>query len=54
MSNPDPTPVRELRDVSAAQFREEILPAQQPVVLRGRWRDWPAVRAGRESPARHG
>jgi hypothetical protein len=50
MSNPDPTPVRELHDVSAAQFRDEILPAGQPVLLRGAVGDWPAVRAGRESP----
>jgi hypothetical protein len=50
MSNPDPTPVRELHDVSAAQFRDEILPAGQPMLLRGAVGDWPAVRAGRESP----
>ena len=50
MSTPEPTPVRELRDVSAVQFRAEILPAQQPVLLRGLVADWPAVRAGRESP----
>ena len=50
MSTPEPTPVRELRDVSAEQFRAEILPALQPVVLRGLVADWPAVRAGRESP----
>jgi hypothetical protein len=49
MTTPEPTPVRELRDVSAAQFRAEILPAQQPVVMRGLVADWPAVRAGRQS-----
>ena len=43
-------PIRELRDVSPAQFRDEIVPAQEPVVLRGAIADWPAVRAGRESP----
>jgi len=50
MPNTEFTPIRELRDVSAAQFREEILPSLQPVVLRGVVADWPAVRAGRESP----
>ncbi len=47
---PNPAPIRELRDVSPAQFRDEILPAQQPVVLRGAVAGWPAVHAGRESP----
>jgi hypothetical protein len=52
----DPTtpvsrPVREWRDVSPATFRDEILPAAEPAVLRGAIRDWPAVRAGSESPA---
>jgi hypothetical protein len=42
--------IRELRDVSPSQFREEILPAMRPVVLRGAVGDWPVVRAGRESP----
>lgn len=51
MSNPTPpAAVRELRDVSPARFRDEILPAQQPVILRGAVAAWPAVRAGRESP----
>ena len=31
-------------------FREEILPAAKPVVLKGLVADWPIVRAGRESP----
>jgi hypothetical protein len=44
------TPIRELRDVSPAQFRDEILPAGQPVLMRGAVADWPAVQAGRESP----
>jgi Cupin-like domain len=43
-------PIRELRNVGAAQFREEILPSMNPVVLRGLVAEWPAVRAGRESP----
>ena len=29
----------------------EIIPLAQPALLRGAVRDWPAVRAGRESPA---
>ena len=32
------------------RFREEILPAGRPVVLKDLVKDWPAVRAGRESP----
>ena len=40
-----PLPVREWRDVSATIFRSEILPAQQPALIRGAVRDWPAVRA---------
>jgi len=31
-------------------FREEILPAGRPVVLKDLVKDWPAVRAGRDSP----
>jgi len=31
-------------------FREEILPAGLPVVLKDLVKDWPAVRAGRDSP----
>ena len=36
--------------VDLKAFREEILPAGQPVVLKDLVKDWPAVRAGRESP----
>jgi len=35
--------------VDRAVFENEILPANQPVVLRGLLRNWPAVQAGRES-----
>lgn len=35
-----------------AVFEAEILPANRPAVLRGLLRDWPAVQAGRQSPAR--
>lgn len=36
--------------VDLKTFVEEIRPAAQPVVMKGLVRDWPAVRAGRESP----
>ena len=42
--------VAEWRDVSAERFRQEILPAGQPAILRGLVGEWPAVRAGRASP----
>ena len=51
MQDPAPQPAREWRDVSPATFRDEILAAEQPAILRGAVRDWPCVRAGRESPA---
>jgi len=38
--------IREWQDIDASRFRNEILPAGQPAVLRGVARDWPAVRAG--------
>jgi len=37
-------------DVDLKAFREEILPAGRPVVLKELVKHWPAVRAGRESP----
>lgn len=43
--------IPEWHDVTVATFRDEILPAAEPAVLRGAIRDWPAVRAGLESPA---
>ena len=51
MATPVPTPIREWRDVSPDVFRNEIVPSHQPALLRGAVRDWPAVRAGLESPA---
>jgi len=36
--------------LTARQFHDEHARAGQPVVLRGAVSDWPAVRAGRESP----
>jgi hypothetical protein len=43
--------VAEWRGVTAGQFTQEILPAGQPAVLRGLVDQWPAVQAGRASPA---
>src|SRR5687768_17602367 len=37
-------------DVDLKTFREEIMPAAQPVVLKGLLNGWPAVRAAREGP----
>jgi hypothetical protein len=50
-----PTPVPDRRivehsNVDAALFREHILPAARPVVLRGLVAHWPAVQAGLKSP----
>jgi hypothetical protein len=35
--------------ISAAQFRDEIVPGNRPVLLKGQVADWPAVRAGTAS-----
>lgn len=43
----DLTPIAEWRDVDAETFRNEIVPAGKPAVLRGLAADWPAVAAGR-------
>lgn len=51
MTPPIPKPLPERLDVDAAAFREAVLPAYRPVVLRGLVRDWPAVSAGATSPA---
>jgi hypothetical protein len=37
-------------NVDLKTFREEIVPAARPVVLKDLVKDWPVVRAGRESP----
>ena len=44
-------PVRTLENVSLEQFRDDILPAGKPVLMKGFIRHWPAVRAGLVSPA---
>jgi len=38
-------PLRELDGLDLRTFREEVVPAYQPVVVRGLVADWPAVRA---------
>jgi hypothetical protein len=40
----------EFRDVDPRRFREEIVPAYRPYVLRGLVGSWPAVQAGLDSP----
>lgn len=42
--------MKEWQSVDRDTFENEIFPANQPAVLRGLLGDWPAVRAGRESP----
>lgn len=44
-------PVRVVTGVDRARFEAEILPARQPVVLKGLVRDWPVVKAAQESNA---
>jgi hypothetical protein len=46
----DPQPAEEWHDVGAELFEKTIKPRGRPAVLRGLVRDWPATRAGRESP----
>ncbi|WP_116090879.1 cupin-like domain-containing protein [Sphingomonas crusticola] len=48
---PEPKPIREIGGIDRAAFEAEVRPARQPVVIRGLARDWPAVEAGRASPA---
>jgi hypothetical protein len=45
-----PGPIAEFEDVGRERFRDAIAPLQQPAVLRGLVRGWPAVGAGLESP----
>ncbi len=42
--------IREWEQVDALRFHQEIVPQNQPAVLRGLVNDWPAVRAAGESP----
>jgi hypothetical protein len=43
-------PIAEFEAVDATRFRAEIVPRAAPAVLRAIAREWPAVRASRESP----
>jgi hypothetical protein len=43
--------IRQWHGVTAAQFQQQIVPAGVPAVLRGVVGQWPAVAAGRSSPA---
>lgn len=43
--------IRTLENVSFEQFRDDILPASQPVVMKNFVGHWPAVAAGRQSAA---
>jgi hypothetical protein len=43
------TPIPEVTGVTRRVFRDEILPAARPVVMRGLVADWPVVRAGKAS-----
>jgi hypothetical protein len=43
-------PLAEFEGVDAARFAREILPRGEPALVRGVVRDWPAVRAARQSP----
>jgi hypothetical protein len=44
-------PIREVAEVDFARFHEDIRRANEPVVMRGLVRDWPAVAAAQESDA---
>jgi hypothetical protein len=42
--------ITEWHGVTRARFEDEILPRNEPAILRGVVAEWPAVRRGRESP----
>ena len=43
--------IKEWQNADRAVFENEIFPGNQPAVLRGLFRDWPAVQASCRSPA---
>ena len=45
-----PGSIREWQNVDLEIFQTEIIPRQQPAVLRSLVKDWPAVKEGRKSP----
>jgi hypothetical protein len=44
-----PQPIKEWHAVTEERFRDEILPREEPAVLRGLVADWPAVQCGLQS-----
>ena len=46
----EPRTIARLRNVDPESFRRDIVPRGEPVVLEGLVRDWPAARAGAQSP----
>ena len=48
--NGEPRPIARLRNVDTETFHREIVPRGEPVVLEGLAGEWPAAKAGRESP----
>ena len=46
----EPRPIARWRNVDSETFHRDIVPRGEPAVLEGLVRDWPAVRAGVESP----
>jgi Cupin-like domain len=46
----EPRPIARWRNVDSETFHRDIVPRGEPAVLEGLVRDWPAVRAGAESP----
>lgn len=44
-----PSPIREWSDVDQSRFEQEILPLNQPAVMRGLASDWPLVQRSQES-----
>src|SRR2546423_4219149 len=49
MPVPEFRAIREWRDVHAERFRAEILPSNEPAVIRGAVNGWPITRAGHDS-----
>src|SRR5882724_7645503 len=47
---PEPQKAQEWHDVDAGLLEDTIKPRGRPAILRGLVQDWPAVKAGRESP----
>ena len=50
MTAPQPSPIKEWRDVDAAMFAREIVVRNEPAVIRGAANAWPMVRHFRDGP----